>query len=78
MIKTQGSWGFQAPEDVTLLRKKDVKGIKKLCKRNLRTEGTLVHHNYYPTSELLSYLSVYEREWQMEQIARDNQWQNYW
>ncbi len=55
------------------LKKRDITGLERLCKQKVRTEGTLVYH-----SELLeSYgtISAYEREWQMEQVARDNQWQ---
>ena len=47
------------------------RAIKKLCQRNVRTEGTLIHD--YQSLGTNS-LSAYEREWQMEQIARDNLW----
>ena len=43
------------------------------CKQKVRTEGTLIYHSEPLTS--YSPMSAYEREWQMEQVARDNQWQ---
>ncbi len=55
------------------LRQKDVKGLENLCKQKVRTEGTLICHSR-PLASCGS-LSAYEREWQMEQVARDNQQQ---
>ena len=53
------------------LRQKDVKGLEKLCKQKVRTEGTLIYHS--KPLKIYSSLSAYDREWQMEQVARDNQ-----
>ena len=54
------------------LRQRNFKGLENLCKQRVRTEGTLIYHS----EPLASYSSssAYEREWQMEQVARDNQW----
>lgn len=53
------------------LKRRDIAGLERLCKQKVRTEGTLIYHS----EQLESYgtLSAYEREWQMEQVARDNQ-----
>ena len=55
------------------LRQRNFKGLENLCKQRVRTEGTLIYHS----ESLASYSSssAYQREWQMEQVARDNQWQ---
>ncbi|MDP2649773.1 MAG: hypothetical protein Q8P10_02925 [bacterium] len=55
------------------LRQKDVKGLENICKQRVKTEGTLIYHS--EPLQIYSGLSAYEREWQMEQVARDNQWQ---
>lgn len=55
------------------LKQRDIEGLEKLCKKGVKTEGTLIYHS----APLQNYsgLSAYEKEWQMEQVARDNQWQ---
>lgn len=58
-------------EFADLLRNRNLSGIEKLCKKNIRTEGTLAYH-YNAPLELSNYSDAYEREWRMEQVARDN------
>jgi len=56
------------------LRQRDFRGLEKLCKQKVRTEGTLIYHTNHQENNYNS-IGAYEREWQIEQVARDNQWQ---
>ncbi|RMD66207.1 hypothetical protein D6817_04575 [Candidatus Pacearchaeota archaeon] len=52
------------------LRQRDLRGLERLCREKVRTEGTLIYHS--EPSGVREGLSAWEKEWQMEQIARDN------